>query len=144
MNKPVLISIFALLFSTWVLLTPSSSLFAQQTNNYSFVTAWGSSGSGFGRFSQPLEITTDSAGNVYVTDFTGLANQVQKFTSDGTFLLAWGYLGTGGGGFANALSIAVDNSNSTVYVTDWGNADQAVQKFRSDGAFLELWGSTGL
>ena len=62
MNKPVLISIFAFLFSTWVVLTPSSSLFAQQTDNYSFVTAWGNSGSGFGRFSQPLGVHTRLCG----------------------------------------------------------------------------------
>jgi hypothetical protein len=82
--------IAALVFSVYAVLTPSSLLFAQQqqqttTSNYSFVTAWGSSGSGFGKFSQPLDIATDSTGNVYVTDFTGLANQVQKFSSNGSF-----------------------------------------------------------
>src|ERR671916_846245 len=129
------IPIAALVFSVYAISTPPSSLsFAQQqttTSDYSFVTSWGSPGTGFGRFSQPLEIAIDSAGNVYVTDFTGLANQVQKFSSDGTFLLAWGFLGTGGGGFANPASIAIESSNNTVYVTDWGNADQAVQKFSS-------------
>ena len=108
------IPIAALVLSVYALSTPPpSSLFAQEeTGSYSFVTTWGSSGSGFGRFSQPLDIATDSAGNVYVTDNTALANQVQKFTSDGTFLVAWGYLGTGGGGFANPASIAIDSNNT--------------------------------
>src|SRR5919198_5062649 len=109
--------------SACVVLTSSSSLFAQQTSNYSFVTTWGSSGSGFGRFSQPFDIATDSRGNVYVTDFTALANQLQKFSSNGTFLQSWGYLGTGDGGFANPASVAIENSNGTVYMTDWGNAE---------------------
>jgi hypothetical protein len=109
-----------LVLSVYALSTPPpSSLFAQQlTSNYSFVTSWGSRGSGFGQFSQPFDVATDSASNVYVTDFTALSNQVQKFSSDGTFMLSWGYLGTGGGGFANPASIAID-TNGVVYVTDW-------------------------
>src|ERR687894_54071 len=88
-----IIPIAALVFSVYAVLTPPLPLlFAQQqttTSNYSFVTIWGSSGRAFGQFSQPFDIATDSAGNVYVTDFTGLANQVQKFSSDGSFLLSW-------------------------------------------------------
>src|SRR5687767_9169273 len=99
-----IILIAVLVLSVYAVLTlPPSLLFAQQqtTSNYSFVTAWGSSGRAFGQFSQPFDIATDSAGNVYVTDYTALSNQVQKFSSNGTFLLSWGFLGTGGGGFAN-------------------------------------------
>jgi DNA-binding beta-propeller fold protein YncE len=143
MNRLVLASIAALFLLPFGLI---SSSFAQEPNTigYEFVSEWGSSGSGFGSFSQPFDIAIDSTGSVYVVDFTALANQVQKFTSDGTFLLAWGFLGTGGGGFANPIALAIQDSNNTVYVTDWGNADQAVQKFTSDGTFLDSWGSTGL
>ena len=60
---------------------------------YIFETKWGSSGTSYGSFSQPQGLAVESQGNVYVTDFTGLANQVQKFTGDGVFLTAWGFLG---------------------------------------------------
>ena len=58
--------------------TPS---FAQQqsssnNNNYSFLTKWGSSGLAQGQFKQPLEIAVDPDGNVYVTDFTSIANLI--------------------------------------------------------------------
>lgn len=52
-------------------------------------------GSGAAKFKQPLEISVDSDNNVHVTDWTGLSNKVQKFTSNGTFLRSWGNLGFG-------------------------------------------------
>ncbi|HKG88814.1 MAG TPA: hypothetical protein VKA95_10840, partial [Nitrososphaeraceae archaeon] len=67
----------------------TSSVYAQQPQ-YSFVTKWGSNGISFGEFSQPIEIAIDSAGNVYVTDFTSASNKVQKFASNGTFITSWG------------------------------------------------------
>src|SRR5215218_6435979 len=72
---------------------------------YSFVTQWGSEGTGFGKFKQPLEITVDSDNNVYVTDFTSLSNKLQKFTNNGTFLTSWGTLGFGVGLFTSPSGI---------------------------------------
>src|SRR5579884_885928 len=113
MNKLVIfLSIVSMLIASSCILATSS--FAQQpssssnTNNYSFVTKWGSSGTGNGQFKQPLAVAIDSSGNVYVTDFTAIANQIQKFNTNGTFITSWGYLGTGGGGFTNALAITAD------------------------------------
>src|SRR5690348_4431372 len=106
MNKLViLLSMVTMLIAPSCILATSS--FAQQpnssssTNNYSFVTKWGRSGTGEGQFKQPLAVAIDSNGSVYVTDFTAIANQVQKFNANGTFITSWGYLGTGGGGFTN-------------------------------------------
>src|SRR5215208_5066956 len=95
-RTPLASTVLALLLFSLFSLASFSSSFAQQLNNnnsndYSFVTKWGSFGSGFGKFSQPLEIATDSAGNIYVTDFTGLANQVQKFSPNGTFIFIMGF-----------------------------------------------------
>src|SRR5215213_9189669 len=87
----------------------TSSVYAQQPQ-YSFVRKWGSNGIGFGEFSQPIEIAIDSAGNVYVTDFTSVANKVQKFTTNGTFITSWGSLGFGNGYFSNPIGLAVDSS----------------------------------
>ena len=60
---------------------------------------WGTSGSGDGQFSNPLGVTTDPAGNVYVADAGN--DRIQKFTSAGTFLTKWGTDGSGDGQFDN-------------------------------------------
>src|SRR5262249_7691545 len=60
-----------------------------------FVTTWGSSGSGDGQFSFPEGVATDGSGNVYVAD-TG-NDRIQKFDASGTFLSTWGSFGSGDG-----------------------------------------------
>ena len=79
---------------------------------YSFVTQWGSTGTGFGTFKQPLEITIDQDDNVYVTDFTSVSNKVQKFTNNGTFLTSWGTLGFGPALFTSPSGIGVSSSGN--------------------------------
>ena len=54
------------------------------TSNGTFVTKWGSKGTGDGEFNRPEGIDVDSLGYVYVAD-TG-NSRVQKFTSNGTFV----------------------------------------------------------
>ncbi|MGB0029180.1 MAG: hypothetical protein WBP64_20340, partial [Nitrososphaeraceae archaeon] len=61
-------------------------LYSAGSEQYSFVGKWGSKGVGHGMFSQPTGIATDSIGNVYVGDFTGVSGKIQKFTSNGTFI----------------------------------------------------------
>ena len=43
-----------------------------------FLTAWGSYGSGNGQFSNPIGVATDGSGNLYVADTNN--NRIQKFT----------------------------------------------------------------
>ena len=45
-----------------------ASITHAQTDNYTFVKSWGSSGSGDGQFSHPHCVAVDSSGNVYVAD----------------------------------------------------------------------------
>ena len=52
--------------------------------NGTFITKWGSYGSGDGEFSDPRGITVDSAGYLYVSDYWN--NRIQKFDSSGTFI----------------------------------------------------------
>ena len=66
-----------------------------QNENYSFVTKWGSSGSGDGQFGGPHGVAVDSSRNVYVGE--ELNNRIQKFDSNGNFLAKWGSFGTGDG-----------------------------------------------
>ena len=58
------------------------------TNDGTFVTKWGSQGTGDGEFTSPLGIAVDHSGFVYVADRD--THSIQKFTSDGTFVTKWG------------------------------------------------------
>jgi hypothetical protein len=94
------------------------------TSDGTFVTAWGSSGSGPGQFSYSEGIEVDGAGNVYVVDAGN--SRVQKFTSDGTYLTEWGGYGSGNGQFSNPTYIGID-ATSNLFVADNGN--YRIQKF---------------
>ncbi|HET9774651.1 MAG TPA: hypothetical protein VFP25_06670, partial [Nitrososphaeraceae archaeon] len=56
--------------------------------NGTFISSWGSKGTGDGQFLHPHNLAVDSKGNVYVTDEQ--RSDVQKFDSEGNFLLSWG------------------------------------------------------
>lgn len=104
---------------------------------YSFVTQWGTSGTGYGTFKQPLEIAVDKDDNVYVTDFTSVSNKVQKFTTNGTFLTSWGTLGFGTALFTSPSGIGISSSGN-VYVADFGSPETAVQELTNEGTFLRM------
>ncbi len=103
-----------------------------------FLTKWGSFGSGDGQFDLPFGIAVDGSGNVYVADHSN--HRIQKFDGTGTFLTKWGSQGTGDGQFNFPVGVAVDGSRN-VYVTDWLN--NRIQKFDGTGAFATKWGSQG-
>jgi len=103
-----------------------------------YLTKWGSNGTGNGQFNFTGGITVDGNGNVYVTDYGN--HRVQKFTSDGTYLTQWGSFGTGNGQFLYPYGIAVDGSGN-VYVADSGN--DRIQKFTTDGIYVTQWGIQG-
>ena len=67
----------------------SSFIKVYAAEQYSFVGKWGSKGVNFGQFTQPSGVGVDSKGDIYVADLSGLANKIQKFTSNGTFIKAW-------------------------------------------------------
>jgi len=108
------------------------------TSTGTFITQWGSQGSGQGQFNFPYDITVDGSGNIYVAD--SYNHRVQKFTSSGAFITEWGSLGSGPGQFDIPIAIAVGGEGD-VYVTETNN--HRVQKFTSSGAFLTQWGSLG-
>ena len=115
----------------------------QAADTDTFVTKWGTEGSGDGQFYNPFGIAVDSSGDIYVAesqDIGGQNHRIQKFSSDGTFLLKWGSKGSSDGQFDYPEGVAVDSSGN-VYVTDANN--RRIQKFSSDGTFLLKWGSLG-
>jgi hypothetical protein len=114
------------------------------TSDGTFLTKWGSYGSGDGQFIRPSAIAVDGSGNVFVVD--GGNVRIQKFTSTGTFLTKWGSAGGGDGQFGSGLydtgpgDVAVD-AIGDVYVVDTFNT--RVQKFTNAGVFLTKWGCSG-
>ncbi len=104
----------------------------------SYVSQWGTIGSGDGQFHGPFAVAVDPEGNVYVVDREN--DRVQRFTEDGTYLTQWGTGGSGNGQFDFAGGVAVDGDGN-VYVADQSN--QRVQKFTADGTYLTQWGSLG-
>jgi DNA-binding beta-propeller fold protein YncE len=106
-------------------------------NSGTFLTKWGSSGSGYGQFSHPSGIALDPSGNIYVADL--YSHNFQLFTNTGTFLKKW-VASTGEGVFHNAGGVATD-SNGNVYVADTNN--DRVQAFSNTRELLAKWGSSG-
>ncbi len=104
------------------------------TADGSFITTWGTQGSGNGQFNYPQGIAIDAAGNVYVANH----HRVQKFTADGSFITTWGTYGSGNGQFNYPQGIAIDAAGN-VYVAN----HHRVQKFTADGSFITTWGTQG-
>jgi DNA-binding beta-propeller fold protein YncE len=63
-----------------------------------YLTQWGSFGSGNGQFNGPNDVATDGSGNVYVADVGN--DRIQKFTNTGAYLTQWGSFGSGAGQFS--------------------------------------------
>lgn len=116
------------------MLTLTTSVLA----SLSFISKWGTAGSADGQFLTPNGITTDAAGNVYVSEGNG--NRVQKFDNNGNFILKFGIPGDVPGGFVSPSGVAVDSSGN-IYVSDFFT--DKISKFSSAGAFIDRWGGTG-
>ena len=103
-----------------------------------FVSKWGTEGTGDGQFKNPRGVAVASDGSVYVAD--GNNHRIQKFTSAGVLVSQWGTNGTGNGKFKTPWGIAVAPDGS-VYVSETGN--DRIQRFTSAGVFVSKWGSNG-
>src|SRR6267378_1143280 len=99
-----------------------------------FLTTWGSQGTGDGQFNLPQNVAVDDSGNVYVADTSN--HRIQKFAGDGTFLTKWGSQGSGDGQFIRPEGVAVDGTGN-VYVADPGSG--RIQKFAPDSTFQTAW-----
>ena len=103
----------------------------------SFISKFGSSGSGDGQFSSPRGICIDPVGKVYVADWSN--HRIQVFQADGTF----------------AYSITADPNNSdSQFQNPWGLAfdpqgrlhiaaysSHCIKVFTPEGAYIESYGS---
>src|SRR3990170_5870152 len=67
-----------------------NNLIQKFSSKGSFITSWGSTGSGNGQFNAPGPgIAVGQTGYVYVVDLW----RIQKFSSNGTFITKWGSQG---------------------------------------------------
>ncbi len=101
-----------------------------------FDLEWGSNGSGQGDFDNPFGITTDSNGNVYVTDTDNF--RVQVFDQDGNFSDEWGQQGNENEEFQTPLGIAFGqdgDGNNRIYMTDPDQSSDSrkLRRFRGNG-----------
>ncbi|HSF10031.1 MAG TPA: SMP-30/gluconolactonase/LRE family protein, partial [Nitrospirales bacterium] len=107
------------------------------------INAWGKFGFAWrgaeaGKFDVPWGVTTDSQGNLFVSDTSNA--RIQKFLSDGSPVLKWGRDGGYDGAFFYPRGLAVDFVGN-IYIADEGN--HRIQKFDARGNFLLKWGKEG-
>lgn len=98
----------------------------------------GTPGTGVGQYINPLDITGDALGNLYVTDC--MLHRIYKYGPDGSIVKTWGELGSASGQMNQPHGIALDGLGR-VYVTEYIN--RRIQVFDTDGNALFTFGQAG-
>ena len=101
-----------------------------------FISAFGSAGSGNGQLSGPRGLTADGKGHVWVIDAAN--NRVEEFSEAGAYIGQFGSAGTGDGQFSEPWGIAVTPAGN-LWVVDTGN--KRVEEFNAEGKFLQKFGT---
>ena len=115
--------------------TPSS--LTKKQENYTFITEWGSKGTGKGEFLRPHDLEFSNGYKyLYAVDRDG--NRIQVFNKNGTFLFKFGEKGQGDGQFLIPYGLDVD-ARGHVWVADRGN--HRIQQFDSNGNFISKFGN---
>ena len=121
----------ARLLPLWILIAPLAGpdpAFAQPPT---YITEWGSQGTGDGQFDGPMGIAYDPAGFLYVTDLYN--DRIQKFDLDGNFILSWDFE-------ASPFKIAIDAYGYLYVTAPWNNR---VRKYDGSGTLIKHWRTTG-
>lgn len=81
-------------------------------------------------------LDTDVNDNIYVGGYTGFADEIQKFDSDGNYILTFGQNGSGLGEFNSISSLNISPTTNKIFVTDSG---RRIQDFDLDGTNPHLF-----
>jgi DNA-binding beta-propeller fold protein YncE len=104
--------------------------------NYVYLKKWGAPNTTI--FKQPIGITEDINGIVYVLDNSDV--KIKKIATDGRIDLTWNSRRKDFKNVKSPGGIAVDNQGY-IYVTD--DKKHAVVKFSKNGKFIKKWGKEG-
>jgi YD repeat-containing protein len=116
-----------------VTLEPSEDL---PTTAPTFISAFGSTGSGNGQLNGPRGVAADGKGHVWVVDRAN--NRVEEFSESGEYLGKFGSSGSGNGQFNSPWGIAVTPAGN-LWVADTGN--ERLQEFNAKGEFIQKFGT---
>jgi len=108
----------------------SSNLIMRFNEDEKLLYCWGGYGKGNGEFKNPLGITIDDEGNVYIADNNN--HRIQKFNRESKFLRKWGYKSDTPGNFMYPRGIAYKNNQ--IYVSE--SDIPRVQIFNKNGKYL--------
>jgi hypothetical protein len=104
-------------------------------NNGTFISQWGSAGTGNGQFDTISDVESNGYGlnAVYVTD--SALGRVQYFTDDGSYTGQWGTSGTGDGNtvFNAPNGITIEPNTNNVFVSD---RNGRVREYTSTGTYV--------
>ena len=101
-----------------------------------FLSAFGTAGSGAGQLNGPRGVASDGKGHVWIVDRAN--NRVEQFNESGEYLSQFGSAGSGNGQFNNPWGIAVTPAGN-LWVADTEN--QRVEEFNSKGEFMQKFGT---
>ena len=104
--------------------------------NGEFYGIYGGYGDELGQFRWPSSITTDSFGDIYISDEKN--NRINVYDINGNPKKFWGTTGTNPGELDGPSGICF-NQNNELLVSDHKN--NRIQKFTSDGTFISLFGN---
>jgi sugar lactone lactonase YvrE len=128
----------------WVSDTGNNRLQKWSAGNYSpasiptYISSFGSSGTGNGQFAHPGGDAVDAKGNLWVADENN--KRVEKFNEKGEYLSSFGSAGSGNGQFSRPTDVAVDPKGN-LWVSDAGN--NRIEEFNEKGEFLKAIGTYG-
>jgi len=97
----------------------------------------GKAGSEPGQLDEPMGLTVDSHGDVWVANVG--SSHVEEYSEAGVFISQVGSHGSGNGQLSEPRGITVDEGE--LYVTDTGN--DRVEEFAPNGSYLAQFGSKG-
>ena len=98
-----------------------------------YLSKFGSRGSEDGQFTNPLGLTFNSKGLLYVVDHSN--HRIQLFDNNNKFVFKFGSKGSNPGQFQDPRYIALDSSDQ-VYVTDCSSSGGIIV-FSEDGHFIK-------